>query len=60
MQAADVLYGVTMQEPGISTLMSVRLVDEHDAPLNGSANGSNHGSANGSMNGRGKATALAL
>jgi chromosome segregation ATPase len=28
MQAADVLYGVTQQEPGISTLMSVKLVDE--------------------------------
>ncbi len=28
MQAADVLYGVTQQEAGISTLMSVRLADE--------------------------------
>ena len=27
MQAADVLYGVTQQEPGISTLMSVRLAE---------------------------------
>ena len=27
MQAADVLYGVTQQEQGISTLMSVRLAD---------------------------------
>ncbi|MEW6725272.1 MAG: chromosome segregation protein SMC [Bacillota bacterium] len=27
MEAADALYGVTMQEPGVSTLVSVRLVD---------------------------------
>jgi chromosome segregation protein len=27
MEAADVLYGVTMQEPGVSTLVSVRLAD---------------------------------
>jgi len=26
MAAADILYGVTMQEPGISSLVSVRLV----------------------------------
>lgn len=34
MQAADVLYGVTMQEQGVSTLMSVRLADpeEFDEP----------------------------
>ena len=28
MQAADVLYGVTQQEAGVSTLMSVKLADE--------------------------------
>ncbi|RYG61410.1 chromosome segregation protein SMC, partial [bacterium] len=30
MQAADVLYGVTQQELGVSTLMSVRLADEEE------------------------------
>ena len=45
MQAADVLYGVTQQEQGISTLMSVRLADADEfEPLepehqNGHANG---------------------
>jgi chromosome segregation protein len=34
MQAADVLYGVTMQEQGVSKLVAVRLVDEDEtAPL---------------------------
>lgn len=46
MQAADVLYGVTMQQQGVSTLMSVRLVDA-DAPagvgLDGHANSNGHG-----------------
>ena len=39
MQAADVLYGVTMQEQGVSTLMSVRLAESAgEAPhLNGAA-----------------------
>jgi len=27
MEAADVLYGVTMQEPGLSRLVSVRLTE---------------------------------
>ncbi|MDF2439426.1 MAG: chromosome segregation protein, partial [Abditibacteriota bacterium] len=55
MQAADVLYGVTMQKPGISTLMSVRLVDDLAEPgvepngyHNGvGANGANSNGANG-------------
>jgi chromosome segregation protein len=34
MQAADVLYGVTQQEPGISTLTSVRLADETEMESN--------------------------
>jgi chromosome segregation protein len=32
MEAAQALYGVTMQEPGLSTLVSVRF----DAPMGGS------------------------
>jgi chromosome segregation protein len=27
MEAADVLYGITMEEPGLSRLVSVRLAD---------------------------------
>ncbi|PQV64767.1 condensin subunit Smc [Abditibacterium utsteinense] len=34
MQAADVLYGVTQQEAGISTLMSVRLAAEEELESN--------------------------
>ena len=33
MEAADVLYGVTMQEPGVSKIVSVRLTNPHDVPL---------------------------
>jgi chromosome segregation protein len=53
MQAADVLYGVTMQQQGISTLMSVRLaddlaMDELHTGSNGAANGGNGSARNGS------------
>lgn len=51
MQAADVLYGVTMQQQGVSTLMSVRLVDDEEATLHGHASGHANGSANGQTNG---------
>lgn len=57
MQAADVLYGVTMQQQGVSTLMSVRLVDDLESPegnangQNGHANGAANGTANGTTNG---------
>ncbi len=36
-EAADAVYGVTMQEPGVSSLVSVRMRrrDGDDAPLNG-------------------------
>ena len=30
MNAADILYGITMQEKGVSTLVSVNLLDEKD------------------------------
>jgi chromosome segregation protein len=36
MEAADTLYGVTMQEPGISKLISVRLTDEAERKKTGS------------------------
>jgi chromosome segregation protein len=52
MQAADVLYGVTQQEQGVSTLMSVRLADadefepDHFEPQsNGHANGAHSNGA---------------
>lgn len=36
MEAADTLYGVTMSEPGISKLISVRLADESERDATGS------------------------
>jgi chromosome segregation protein len=30
MQAADAVYGVTMQEPGVSTIVGVRLGEHHE------------------------------
>jgi chromosome segregation protein len=32
MTAADLIYGVTMQEPGVSKLVSVRLAGEEATP----------------------------
>jgi chromosome segregation protein len=55
MQAADVLYGVTMQEQGISRLVSVRLVDDERPPLDGAGDGTHDGLANGLSNGTGPA-----
>ncbi|MDX1623167.1 MAG: chromosome segregation protein SMC [Gemmatimonadota bacterium] len=43
MQAADYLYGVTMEEPGISTLVSVAL--EGSTAGNGAAGGGENGAA---------------
>ncbi|MFQ3549962.1 MAG: chromosome segregation protein SMC, partial [Armatimonadota bacterium] len=34
MEASDMLYGVTMQEPGVSKLISVKLTSEDDAEKN--------------------------
>jgi chromosome segregation protein len=34
MQSADAVYGVTMQEPGVSTIVGVRLGETHQAPGN--------------------------
>ena len=31
MQAADAVYGVTMQEPGVSTIVGVRLGEREQA-----------------------------
>ena len=33
MQSADAVYGVTMQEPGVSTIVGVRLAEREHAPL---------------------------
>jgi chromosome segregation protein len=33
MQAADAVYGVTMQEPGVSTVVGVRLAEREHVPL---------------------------
>ena len=35
MRAADTLYGVTMQEPGVSTIVSVQVADPHADPAAG-------------------------
>jgi hypothetical protein len=37
MQAADAVYGVTMQEPGVSTIVGVRLGEHHDSGGSGQA-----------------------
>mgnify|MGYP001140213010 CR=1 FL=1 len=46
-EAADAVYGVTMQEPGVSSLVSVRMkgrqLDELVGPENGSSNGNGDG-----------------
>jgi len=34
-EAADAVYGVTMQEPGVSSLVSVRMRNRHGGALNG-------------------------
>jgi chromosome segregation protein len=39
MEAADQLYGVTMEEPGVSKIVSVRLRDQRDAPRAASLGG---------------------
>jgi chromosome segregation ATPase len=31
MQSADAVYGVTMQEPGVSTIVGVRLAEREQA-----------------------------
>jgi chromosome segregation protein len=33
MEAADVLYGITMEEPGISKVISVRLMEDKEPAL---------------------------
>jgi len=55
MQSVDVLYGVTMQEPGVSKLVSVRF----DTPESraGEANGNGDERANGNGSGNGNADA---
>ncbi len=35
MEAGDVLYGITMEEPGISKIVSVRLREAQDFAANG-------------------------
>lgn len=54
-EAADSVYGVTMQEPGVSSLVSVRMHGRHvdDAPAGGGAasGGSRNGAGDGAGNG---------
>jgi chromosome segregation protein len=53
MEAADWLYGVTMEEPGISSIVGVRM----DDVLNGSGSGNVNGSGSGIGSGDGAVTA---
>jgi chromosome segregation protein len=45
---ADVIYGITMQETGISKLISMRFKHDRYAPDQGNGNGNGHGNGHGS------------